>query len=106
MNYELKQIRGIPYYLDGITVHTFELSGGKPAANTIAIGTYDATTDSITYFANWRERVATNLNLFRASLAPTERDKLRDNIIKPQKQRKATRNPRKTSSRTKSTKSE
>ena len=106
MNYELKQIRGIPYYLDGITVHTFELSGGKPAANTIAIGTYDAATDSITYFADWRERVATNLNLFRASLAPTERDKLRDNIIKPQKQRKTTRNPRKTSGRTKSTKSE
>ena len=106
MNYELKHIRGIPYYLDGTTIHTFELHGGKPAPNTIAIGTYNATNDSITYFADWRERVANNLNVFRTNIIPSERDKLRYNIIKPQKQRKAIRNPRKNSSRTKSAKSE
>lgn len=106
MNYELKHIRGIPYYLDGSTVKTFELTGGKPSTSCVAIGTYDAATDSITYFTDWRERVATNLKSFRDSLVATERDKLRESISKPQKQRKATRNPRKTTSRTKSAKSE
>ena len=60
MNYELKHIHGIPYYLDGTTVRTFELVAGKPGANCIAIGTYNATDDSITYYTDWRERVKSN----------------------------------------------
>ena len=105
MNYELKHIHGIPYYLDGTTVRTFELVAGKPGANCIAIGTYDAPSDSITYLTDWRERVKSNLESFRNSLTVQERDKLRESIIKPQKPRKATRTPRKTT-RSKTAKSE
>jgi hypothetical protein len=105
MSYELKHIRGIPYYLDGSVVRTFELDGGKPAANTVAIGTYDVTTDTITYYSDWRERVKSNLDAFRGTLAAQERNKLRESIVKPQKQRKSTRAPRK-AARSKSTKSE
>ena len=106
MSYELKHIRGIPYYLDGNVVKTFELDGGKPSADCVAIGIYDATKDSITYHVDWLSSVQSHLDAFRASLSPQERDKLRETIAKPQKQRKTTRNPRKTSGRTKSTKSE
>ena len=105
MNYELKHVRGIPYYLNGTTIYTFELDAGKPGTKCTAIGTYDAATDSITYYADWRERVKSNLDSFRTSLAAQERDKLRESIIKPQKQRKTTRTPRKTTTRAKSTKS-
>ncbi len=105
MNYELKHIRGIPYYLEGNIVRTLELNGGKPASNTVPIGTYDTATDNITYFTDWRDRVKPNLDAFRASLSIQERDKLRESITKPQKPRKTTRAPRKTT-RTKNTKSE
>ncbi len=105
MNYELKHIRGIPYYLDGTTVKIFDLVAGKPSSNCTAIGSYDTTSDSITYFTDWRERVKSNLDTFRGAITAQERDKLRESIIKPQKQRKTTRTPRKTT-RSKSTKSE
>ena len=103
--YELKHVRGIPYYLDGTIVKTFELDAGKPGAHCTEIGTYDATTDSITYHADWRERVQERLTAFRIGLTAQERDKLRESIIKPTKQRKTVRTPRKTG-RAKSTKSE
>ena len=103
--YELKHIHGIPYYIDGTTVKTFQLDAGKPASNCVAIGTYNAATDSITYYTDWRDRVKSNLDAFRSSLSAQERDKLRESIIKPTKQRKTTRTPRKTT-RSKSTKSE
>ena len=103
--YELKHIRGIPYYLDGTIVKTFELESGKPGANCVAIGTYDATNDSIAYYPNWRELVQERLAVFRGGLTAQERDKLRESIIKPTKQRKTVRTPRKTG-RTKSAKSE
>ncbi len=105
MNYELKHIRGIPYYLDGTTIRTLELNAGKPSDKCVAIGTYNAADDSITYFADWRERVKPNLELFRASLSAQERDKLRESIVKPTKQRKTTRTSRK-STRSKSSESE
>ena len=105
MSYELKHIRGIPYYLDGTTVRTFELDGGKPSLDSVPIGTYDSTHNTITYFPDWREHIQSHLDAFRASLHPQERDKLRETIAKPQKQRKTTRNPRKTTSRTKDPKS-
>jgi len=96
MNYELKHIRGIPYYIDGTTVHIFELgSTGRPSDSCVAIGLYDAATDSITYFADWRERVQPNLIKFRENITPQERDKLRSTIVKPQKQRKPRAAPRK-----------
>ncbi len=104
MSYELKHIRGIPYYVSGATVHTFELDEGKPSTTRcIAIGTYDASTDRITYYADWRERVKSNLDAFRSSISAQERDKLRETVSKPTKQRKITRNPRKSTSRTKNT---
>jgi hypothetical protein len=106
MNYELKHIRGIPYYLDGTTVYTFELDKGKPASSCVSIGSYNAATDSIAYFADWRTRVKSNLDAFRIALSAQERDKLRESIIKPTKQRKTTRTPRKTTTRAKSAKSE
>ena len=93
MNYVLKQIRGIPYYLDGTIIKSFELDAGKPSSRCIAIGTY--MDDSTTYYDDWASRVQSNLESFRSSLIPQERDKLRESIIKPQKQRKATRTPRK-----------
>jgi len=105
MSYELKHIRGIPYYLDGTTVKIFELSNGIPSDTCIAIGTYDATTDSITYYTDWRGRVQSNLDAFRVSLSAKEREKLRESLVKPAKPRKAPRAPRKTG-RSKSTKSE
>ena len=108
VNFEIKHIHGIPYYVNESTVYTFELDGGKPSARSIPIGSYSstATGDSITYYPDWRERVAGNLQQFRQSLFTQERDKLRESIVKPAKQRKATRNPRKSSSRTKSATSE
>jgi hypothetical protein len=103
--YELKHIHGIPYYLDGTAVKTFELDAGKPSSKCITIGSYDTTSDSITYFTDWRERIKSNLDSFRGAISAQERDKLRESIIKPTKQRKTTRTPRKTT-RSKSTKSE
>jgi hypothetical protein len=104
--FEIKHIKGIPYYLHESTIHTFELDAGKPGARCTAIGTYDATTDSIVYYPDWRERVQSHLQHFRESLFTQERDKLRDSIIKPTKPRKAPRNPRKVSSRAKNPPSE
>jgi len=101
MNYELKHIRGIPYYLHGNIVKTLELQGGLPSEHCVDIGRYDADKDCIEYYANWRELVQPRLDAFRNSLVSHARDALRDAVVKPQKPRKATRNPRKPSSRTK-----
>jgi len=101
MNYELKHIRGIPYYLHGTTVKTLELQGGLPSEHCVDIGQYDADTDRIEYSANWRELVQPRLDAFRSGLVSHARDALRDAIIKPQKPRKAARNPRKPTSRAK-----
>ena len=106
VNFEIKHINGIPYYVSESIVYTFELDAGKPSKFCTAIGTYDTTTGSITYYPDWRERVAGNLQRFRESLFTQERDKLRESIVKPTKQRKAARNPRKAASRTKNPKSE
>ena len=102
MTYELKHIHGIPYYLEGTIVKTFELNAGKPSPNCVAIGTY--ANDTITYYDDWATRVKPNLDAFRTSLFAQERHKLRESI-KPQKQRKAPRNPRK-NTRDKKVKSE
>jgi hypothetical protein len=96
MSFEVKHIRGIPYFLNGTTIYTLELNAGKPSETCVAIGTYVAESNSITYFPDWKELVRSNLASFHASISIQNRDKLRESIIKPQKQRKSTRNPRKT----------
>jgi len=101
MNYELKHIHGIPYFINGTTVHTLELHAGQPSEHCIPIGTYRADADEIDYYPDWRERVEPRLVAFRAGLVSHARDALRDAVVKPQKPRKAARNPRKPSSRTK-----
>ena len=106
VNFEIKHINGIPYYVSESIVYTFELDAGKPSAACTAIGTFDAATGSITYYPDWKQRVQSNLQRFRESLFTQERDKLRESIVKPTKQRKAARNPRKAASRTKNPKSE
>lgn len=104
-NFELKQINGIPYWYSDNIIYTFQLDGGHRSSESIAIGTYDAATDSIKYYPDWKQRVESNLIAFRNGLSTLERDKLRDTLVKPvKKQRKATRNPRKSTSRTKNTK--
>lgn len=101
MNYELKQIRGIPHYVNGTTAYTFELNGGVASEQCIPIGTYRPDADQVDYFPDWRERVQSRLDAFRASIVSHNRNTLHDVVVKPQKPRKATRNPRKPSSRTK-----
>lgn len=101
MNYELKHIRNIPHFVNGTTVYTLELQAGQPSDHCIAIGTYSVDTDQIEYYPDWRERVEPRLVAFRAGLVSHARDALRDAVVKPQKPRKAARNPRKPSSRTK-----
>ena len=101
MNYELKHIQGIPYFLEGTTVRTFELQGGLPSPDTIPIGTYDADAGRITYFDDWFDRIQSRLTAFRGALVSHPRDSLRQSIDKPQKQRKPARNPRKAPSRAK-----
>ncbi len=105
--FELKHIRGIPYYVQNHVLYTFELSReepGKPSRECVAIGTYDAATGDIAYSANWRELVQPHLDAFRAQLISVERGHIRQDLVKPQKSRKATRHSRKTS-RAKATKS-
>ena len=94
MTYELKHIRGIPYYLHGTTVHTFELDAGQPSANCIAFGTYHPATDSIIYYDNWEQLLQPRRDAFRGVIHSQDRG-ARDASEKPQKSRKATRAPRK-----------
>ena len=95
MSYELKHIRGIPYYLDGTTVRTFEVTNGGSSPDTVEIGTYDAATNSIKYYTDWRERVKSRLAEFNSSLVPQERENIRKFIVKPTKPRKTPPTPRK-----------
>lgn len=106
--FELKHIRGIPYYVQNSNVFLFKLSRtepGKPSNDTITIGTYNPLTDTITYLADWKERIQPHLDAFRQELQSVERNTIRQTLVKPQKSRKAARNPRKGTGRTKTTKS-
>jgi hypothetical protein len=96
MTYQLKHIRGVPYFLKGKIIHTFELDNGLPSEQCVAIGTYDEASDSITYYENWFEHVEPHLEAFRSRIQVIERSKLRETVDKPQKQRKAASNQRKT----------
>lgn len=95
--FELKHIRGIPYYTQNGTLYAFELSRaepGKPSRDSIAIGTYDSATGAIAFAADWRERVQPRLDAFRAELVAVERANIRQDTVKPQKSRKAARHSR------------
>ena len=95
MTYELKHIHGIPYYLDGTTLRTFELEGGLPSEHCIPIGTYHAESDTVEYFPEWERAIESRLDAFRTSLLSHPRNALRQSIIKPQKPRSSARAPRK-----------
>ncbi len=102
--YEHKVIRGIPFYKkrdvtgdNANILYTFD-----QRSDPIAIGTYDAGTDNIVLKSDWEQLIQQRLIEFRTGIKEVERDKLRENITKPTKSRKATRNPRKTT-KTKST---
>ncbi len=106
-NYEHKVVRGVPFYKkrdstgDAANIlYTFD-QYHEP----VAIGTYDATTDNIIIKSDWQHLIQQRLIEFRAGVKEVQRDKLRENITKPTKSRKTTRNPRKTT-KTKSTESE
>lgn len=98
--FELKHLRGIPYYVQNGILYAFELSRdelGKPSRDSIAIGTYDGGSDTFTYAPDWRERVQPRLDAYRANLQPLQRGHIRQDLVKPQKSRKASRHSRKTS---------
>lgn len=104
MNYELKHIRGIPYYSrDGI-IYSFELDpAGAPSADCIRLGIDDG--DRVVYDPDWRELVQPRVDAYRASLVAQKRDGLRQNLAKPQKSSHSKRAPRKPSTRAKNPKS-
>jgi len=105
MTYQLKHIRGVPYFLKGGIIYTFELDNGLPSEQCVAIGTYDEASDSITYYEDWFERVESHIETFRNRIQVIERSKLRETVDKPQKPRKTASNQRKTT-RAKTVKSE
>jgi len=105
MAFELKHIRGIPFYVKEAIVYTFESSNGQANEDCTALGTYDAATDSVLFYEDWKQRVEPKLTVFRQRLNAVERDKLRQDLVKPQKPRKAPRAPRK-SDKSKGVKSE
>ncbi len=103
--YEHVILNGIPYFKEkdnkSNTIYTFDQYNTP-----IAIGSYTTHADgksNVELFVDWKERVRDALNGFRTSIIASERDKIRENIIKPTKQRKTPRNSRK-STRTKSIK--
>ena len=103
MTFQLKHIKGIPYFLKENRIYTFELDNGQPSQHCVAIGTYHE--DSIIYDADWTERTTSRLEAFRRGIEVIERDKLRETVDKPQKQRKAALHKPKTT-RTKGVKSD
>lgn len=115
--YEHCIIRGIPFYKKrgGDGDNSGATGSGSGATNNriiiytfdqysepVAIGTYDATTDDLNLSPTWKQSVEQQLTQFRTRITEVDRDKLRENITKPTKSRKTTRNPRKTT-RAKST---
>jgi hypothetical protein len=89
MSFQLKHIKGVPYFVKDTRVYTFELEHGQPSKQCVAIGTYDEATDTITYDDEWFERIRDRLETFRRGVEVVERDKLRESVDKPQKQRKS-----------------
>jgi hypothetical protein len=97
MTFQLKHIKGVPYFLKDNRVYTFELEDGQPSKQCIAIGTYHIDSETITYDDGWVERIHDRLETFRRDVEINERDKLREIVHKPQKQRKSAANKSKVS---------
>lgn len=102
MTYQLKQIQGVPYFVKDTRLYTFELENGQPSVHCVAIGTYE--NERITYDNDWIDRIQGRLQAFRDGIEVIEREKLRERVDKPQKQRNASAHKPK-STRTKSAKS-
>ena len=104
--YEHIILNGIPYFKEkdnkSNTIYTFD-QYNTPIAIGTCIGT--GAESRVELYSDWRERVKDNLYKFRTALTASERDKIRETLIKPTKQRKTPRNSRK-STRTKSIKTE
>lgn len=96
--YEHINIKGIPFLVDEArVVYTYEsLRIGETPP--IPIGTYDIVTQQLTFYPDWQERTAERISAWRASLAPTERGKIRE-LYKPPKQSRS----RKSTGKSKST---
>jgi hypothetical protein len=106
MNYELKHIRGIPYYIRDGAAYSFELDpSGAPSSESIRLGIYDTARDCVVYDADWRERSQPRLDAYRTALVSQKRDSLRQTLTKPQKSSHSKRAPRKTPARAKNPKS-
>jgi len=76
-------VRTIPYWLEGTTLSTFELTNGGPSADRVALGTYHPESDSIEFFPDWRERCAPRLDVYRASLVGQDRGPERSALLRP-----------------------
>jgi hypothetical protein len=86
----LTHIRGIPYYVKGTDVYTFEMdASGKPSPHCVHIGTNG---DTFIIFPDWEERIQSRLDFFRSQLNIQERSSTH---IKPQKVKKP-KKPKKT----------
>ena len=84
MTFILSHIRGIPYYLKGTDVYTFEMDEtGKPSPHCVHIGTFQ---DQLTLFDDWEERIALRLDAFRSQLNVQDRHLA---PLKPQKHKKS-----------------
>ncbi len=88
----VKHVRTIPYWLEGTTLSTFELTEGAPSAERIPLGTYQPDTDSIVFFDDWRERCQSRLDAYRASLVGQDRGPNRSILLRPAKSRGSARN--------------
>jgi len=87
MTYQLVHLQGVPYFLKDSRLYTFELNDGQPSSHSVAIGTYE--NESVVFDDGWMDRVQGRLQAFRDSIEVVERDKHRERLDKPQKQRNA-----------------
>jgi len=103
MNVErkLKHIHGIPYYLEGNNLYSFEVHAGKPSPHCVLLGTYDAERDFIQLREDWAEAAQSRLDAYREGVIARARDNFRQSIDKPEKQSVGKRAPRASSRRTK-----
>ena len=86
--YEHVVLKGIPFLTDeSRTVYTYDTLGAG-GASPIAIGTMGTDRSSLTLFPDWQSRTTERVGMWRASLVPTERGKIRAQF-KPPKQSRA-----------------
>jgi hypothetical protein len=86
MAYQLKQVKGVPYYINDNRAYTFELQDGQPSPDCCPIGTY--VNDTIQFDEGWQERLQPRLDAFRSSVVVINRESMRETVAKPQKPHK------------------